>query len=246
MPIPSIVPYPMPREADLPEGAVHWQLRRDRAALLIHDMQQYFLGFFPDSQPPLSTLIEHVTLLRDSCTGLGIPAIYTAQPGRMTRDQRGLLHDFWGPGMSMDLADRQIAGPLAPGPGDTVLTKWRYSAFHRTGLRELLARWGRDQLIICGVYASVGCLVTACDALSWDIQPFLVADAVADFSLAEHQWTLGYAGRLCAVNLTTRRLLSLIREPAPYPAALPDNLAAQRAVAGELADAAHQPLSTGR
>lgn len=219
MPIPSITPYPMPRETDLPANMVHWRPRPERAALLIHDMQEYFLGFFPAGRPPFSTLMEHVTELRNSCAELGIPVVYTAQPGRMTSSQRGLLHDFWGPGMSTDGPDRQITGPLEPRSGDTVLTKWRYSAFHRTGLRELLARWGRDQLIVCGVYASVGCLITACDAYSWDIQPFLAADAVADFSPENHQQALGYAARCCAVTLTTRRLLSSIRETVPTAAA---------------------------
>ena len=66
---------------------------------------------------------------------------------------------------------------------------------------------GRDQIIVCGVYAHIGCLVTVCDAFMQDLQPFLVADAVADFSLEHHAMALTYAAQRCAVTVVTRGLL---------------------------------------
>jgi isochorismate hydrolase len=142
---------------------------------------------------------------------LGMPVIYTAQPGDMTRAQRGLLHDFWGPGMDCSADDRLIIAELAPSTQDTVLTKWRYSAFHRTGLTELLARQGRDQLVICGIYAHIGCLMTACDSFTQDIQPFFVADALADFSAADHHMALRYAATRCAVTMTAQNVVGALR-----------------------------------
>jgi bifunctional isochorismate lyase/aryl carrier protein len=95
---------------------------------------------------------------------------------------------------------------LAPGPDDVVLTKWRYSAFVRTDLADRLLPAGRDQLIITGVYAHIGCQATAVEAFSRDVQPFLVADAVADFSAEHHRAAVTYAAQRCAVATTTEAL----------------------------------------
>ncbi len=210
MGIPAVEPYEMPAESELPENTASWSPDPARAALLIHDMQRYFLDFFPAGQPPATDLIDNVSRIRQAAVDLGMPVVYTAQPGGMTPQQRGLLRDIWGPGMGTDPRVRQIIGELAPGDRDIVLTKWRYSAFARSDLESILRRRGRDQLIVCGVYAHVGCLMTACDAFSMDIQPFLVADAIADFSPAYHRLALEYAAERCAATVSTRSLLEML------------------------------------
>jgi isochorismate hydrolase len=198
-----ITPYHMPDAADLPDTAVSWRLRQERAAVLVHDMQRYFMRPFPAGRPPLTELLANTSRLVAAARTAGAPVLYTAQPGGMSRRDRGLLHDFWGPGMGVDETDRGIADEVAPQEGDTVLTKWRYSAFYRSDLEERLRRSGRDQLVVCGVYAHLGCLLTLCDAFTRDVQPFFVADAVADFSLGHHLMALRFAASRCAVPLST-------------------------------------------
>ena len=86
----------------------------------------------------------------------------------------------------------------------------RYSAFKKTNLLEILNEQGRDQLIICGIYAHIGCLLTACEAFMDGIEPFFVADAVADFSLEHHKQALEYASnRLCSNDITNLLLKDL-------------------------------------
>jgi len=208
MGIPAITAYPMPEQGDLPENTAQWTVDPERAVLLIHDMQKYFLRPFPAGESPVTDLVRNVTLLRERCAELGVPVAYTAQPGGMTPEQRGLLKDFWGPGMTIDPEHKQVVDPVQPVEGDLVLTKWRYSAFHRTELLEFMREQGRDQLIVCGVYAHVGVLMTTCDAFTFDIQPFLVGDAIADFSLEYHRSALQYAAERCAMAVTTKTVLT--------------------------------------
>ncbi|MGW1147755.1 isochorismatase family protein [Streptomyces sp. NPDC002454] len=206
--IPPIAPYSMPTAGELPRNTVSWTVDTDRAVLLVHDMQRYFLRPFPLGSSPGGELLHHAALLRRRAAERGVPVAYTAQPGGMTPEQRGLLADFWGPGMRVAPADREVVEPLAPAPGDWLLTKWRYSAFHRTDLLRLMRDTGRDQLVLCGVYAHVGVLMTAVDAFTHDIQPFLVADAVADFSAEHHRLALEYAASRCAMLLTAKEVFS--------------------------------------
>ncbi|MFF1414175.1 isochorismatase family protein [Streptomyces sp. NPDC058289] len=208
--IPAISPYPMPSAADLPATTVDWEVDPDRAVLLVHDLQKYFLTAFPAGEQPVVDLCRNAGELRVRAAALGIPVAYTAQPGGMTPQERGLLADFWGPGMRPSPEHRQVVDPVAPAAGDWMLTKWRYSAFFKTDLLERMRAQGRDQLIICGVYAHVGVLMTAVDAFTNDIQPFLVADAIADFSWEEHRMTLEYAAGRCAALTTTKELLTAL------------------------------------
>ncbi|MGW1494379.1 isochorismatase family protein [Streptomyces sp. NPDC002402] len=210
MAIAPIDSYPMPRPVDLPANTATWTVDTRRAVLLVHDMQHYFLAPFAGGRQPLTDLIAHTSALRDSCEERGVPVVYTAQPGGMTHEERGLLQDFWGPGMSAAPEDRGIPEAVAPGERDTVLTKWRASAFHRTGLLDLMSAQGRDQLIICGIYAHVGILLTACDAFAHNIQPFVVADAIADFTLEFHRMALQYAATRCAMTLPTATVLQAL------------------------------------
>ncbi|MEU6023274.1 isochorismatase family protein [Micromonospora sp. NPDC047134] len=211
MSIPAIAPYPMPAEHELPVNTVRWIIDPARAVLLIHDMQRYFLQPFSATQSPVSELVPNVQALREAFTAAGAPVTYTAQPGGMDDRQRGLLKDFWGSGMSADPQHRAIIDQLAPAGPDVVHTKWRPSAFCRTGLLDQLRDLGRDQLVICGVYAHVGILMTAHEGFSNDIQTFVVADAIADFTPEFHRLALEYAASRCSVTVSTRTALAMMQ-----------------------------------
>ncbi|MER8000382.1 isochorismatase family protein [Streptomyces sp. NPDC095613] len=201
--LPTIEKYPLPTSG-IPASIPNWSVDPNRAVLLVHDMQRYFLAPFPEEVR--RKVVQNAAQLRKHCDDVGIPVSYTAQPGGMNAAERGLLNDFWGPGMRVAPADREVVDAVAPVAGDWEFTKWRYSAFFRTDLLERMKYHGRDQLIICGVYAHVGVLMTAVESFSNDIETFLVADAVADFSEEDHWLALEYAAKRCAVVTTTEEV----------------------------------------
>nr|WP_042188973.1 isochorismatase family protein [Kibdelosporangium sp. MJ126-NF4]CEL18572.1 Isochorismatase of siderophore biosynthesis [Kibdelosporangium sp. MJ126-NF4]CTQ98056.1 Isochorismatase (EC 3.3.2.1) of siderophore biosynthesis [Kibdelosporangium sp. MJ126-NF4] len=204
--IPSIEPYSLPTAADLPPNTAAWVPDPRRVVLLVHDMQRYFLRPFPAELR--ERLVGNVDELRRTCAALGVPVGFTAQPGSMTAEQRGLLKDFWGPGMRVDDADRAIVEPLEVSDEDWTFTKWRYSAFFQSDLLARMRAHGRDQLLVCGVYAHVGILMTAIEAFTNDIETFVAADAIADFSAEYHEQAVHYAATRCAVVATTSELTS--------------------------------------
>jgi isochorismate hydrolase len=203
--LPTIESYPLPTVASLPANTAQWVMEPARAVLLIHDMQRYFVRPFPAALR--KTLVHNVMSMRERAVAAGVPIAYTAQPGGMTDDQRGLLKDFWGAGMRVDPEERQIIDELAPTERDWVFTKWRYSAFFKSGLLDRMRAAGRDQLIICGVYAHVGVLMSAVEAFTNDIETFLVADAIADFNESYHRLAIEYGARRCAVVTTSDQVL---------------------------------------
>lgn len=202
--IPPIAPYSLPTPDELPENTASWRVDPGRAVLLVHDMQRFFLRPLPETLR--DALVDSVALLVDGARAAGVPIAYTAQPGGWSDEDRGLLKDFWGPGMRAVPADRAVVDRVAPAPDDWLLTKWRYSAFFRSDLLARLRAANRDQLVVCGVYAHVGVLMSAVEAFTNDLETFLAGDAVADFSLAHHRMALDYAAGRCAVVLPAKEV----------------------------------------
>ena len=191
-------------------------------------MQRYFVRAFElerDGQPlpdaQINIAIANIRRLLDAAHAANIPVYYTAQPPRQNPADRRLLTDFWGDGLQDD-ENARILDELAPTEADTVLTKWRYSAFVRSPLEEQLKDLGRDQLIIGGIYAHIGCLTTALEAFMRDIQPFMVADALADFTEKEHRMACEYASGRCARVLNTAEVLENINTGALVTADEPE------------------------
>lgn len=214
VPLPRISPYELP-SIDLALNKTDWRIDPTRAVLLVHDMQRHFVDAFePSAAGQLNHAVAAIATLLRRCRSLGIPVVYTAQPPSQEPADRGLLTALWGPGLASQEA-AAILDELAPEPGDSVLTKWRYSAFHRSDLAHRMRNRHRDQLIVTGVYAHIGCLTTALDAFMQNIEVFFAADAQADFSRDEHEMAIRYVAGRCGQVTTTAQLLDALAPAEP-------------------------------
>ncbi|WP_432533777.1 isochorismatase family protein [Kineococcus arenarius] len=218
MALPAVDSYPLPTAAEMPAARVPWTLRPERAVLLLHDLQEHFLDAYGERSALRAQLLRTVRAVREACDRAGVPVVYTAQPAHQDPADRALLTDFWGEGLGRRPHRAGLTPELAPHAGDTVLTKWRYSAFQRSDLAGVMAARGRDQLVVTGVYAGIGCQVTACEAFMRDVQPFLVGDAVADFDRARHDGALRWVADNCGVVLDAASVVGALTAGASAPA----------------------------
>lgn len=217
MSLPRIPDYDLPHRSPgaLPPARAPFALRRDRAALLIHDMQRYFCAAYGEdgltrTGSALAAAVPAIVALVAAARAAGVPVFYTAQKGDQFRPDRGLQAELWGPGMRAIPEHEQIIAPLTPAPGDITLVKHRYSAFQRSNLEHLLRARGRDQLLITGIYAHIGCLATATEAFQRDIEPFFVADALADFSAERHRMAVDWVANCSGVPLLSETALACL------------------------------------
>ncbi|SPE99905.1 isochorismatase family protein [Streptomyces sp. MA5143a] len=217
MDVSVIDPYPMPDPDLLVENRVDWTVDPKRSALLVLNMQGFFLRPYARGTSPLDPLLANCSALLETCRRLRVPVVHTVQPGTQAPGERGLLTDFWGKGLDDALEDAAIVDELAPDVSGAVLSAWRYSAFFGSGLERQLRSLDRDQLVICGVYAHLSCVATAVDAFSHNLEVFLPADAVADFSAHEHRAALAWAASCCAVVKPTAELTAELLGAARTP-----------------------------
>ena len=97
----------------------------------------------------------------------------------------------------MRLCDCAIANAVAPDTESYVIEKPRHSAFFKTPLEELLRKMNRDQVVVCGVFAHHGVMVSTIDGYMRNFQMTLVADALRDYSEEEHRFALKCLAQMC-------------------------------------------------
>lgn len=204
--IPSIPAYDLPGAELLSANKVDWKIKPNKAALLIHDFQKYWVNRFVDSED----LQANVSKVLTSCRSQSIPVIYTEAKKVSHPAERGLALELWGPGIGKGSKakdnDNSIVASVEPNDDDFIIIKPKYSAFYKTDLEEMMRRTNRDQLILSGIYGHHGILATALDAYMRNIQVFYVVDAIGDYSLADHIMSAKYVAEVCGTLTTTDML----------------------------------------
>jgi nicotinamidase-related amidase len=162
-----------------------WVIDRDRAALLVVDMQNDFVreGAILEV-PQIRSQIPRIKKLLEACRELGVPTIYTKQVYRPDLKVRPLILQMLPLLQKAGLRDgtegAEICTELEPQPGDIVVKKMRFSAFYNTDLESVLrnikGRRNIDTVIICGTVTNICCESTARDAFERDYKVVFGSD----------------------------------------------------------------------
>ena len=179
----------------LPEKAKHWLekiepfnqhamgFRRDKSALLVIDMQEFFL----DPQSPSFTcgglaILPVLQELIKAFRANDRPVIYTRHVHHPEHLDSGIM-GWWWKGMCVEgTPESEVHHDLAPLSSEKVILKHRYSAFYNTDLETVLRCLGIEDLVITGVMTNMCCESTARDAYYRDYHVFFLADGTGSIN----------------------------------------------------------------
>ena len=99
---------------------------------------------------------------------------------------------------------------IAPLKNDIVVNKTGYSAFHETGLHQLLQSKGIDRLVVTGLTTSQCVNSSARAASDFGYTTFMVEDAQADYELRDHQAALFASEPITGPGISTSKVLELL------------------------------------
>lgn len=187
------------------------QVAPARCALLIIDMLRYFAA--PTGRcflPATTAIVPRVAALLEAWRARGGEVVYT-QHRHAGPNDLGMLGKFFSDYIRAGEPDAEILPALAPAPGELVLGKTTYDAFHGTPLADHLAGRGLDQVLVTGVLTHMCCETTARSAFCRGLEVFVAADAMASSSEERHVGSLLSMADAVAIVYRTGEILERCR-----------------------------------
>jgi nicotinamidase-related amidase len=163
------------------------RLNKEKVALLVIDMQNYFLE--PTSPtftcgglailPTLKRLIDVFRMAKR-------PVIYTRHIHHPDGLDAGIM-GWWWEGMCIEGSpESEIHKDILSLANDKVVLKHRYSAFYNTDLETVLRCLKIEDLVISGIMTNMCCESTARDAYYRDYKVFFLADGTGSINEEMH------------------------------------------------------------
>ena len=154
-----------------------------RTALVNVDMQRCFVDGSPLASPEGPALVARVNQLAQACREGGALVVHTRGWLRPDGSNLGRVPELVPPFIT-DLYTAGAATALFPedldvAPGDVVLDKPRYGAFHGTDLDVVLRSAAVDTVLITGIATNVCCDTTAREASQRDYRVVFLSDGTA-------------------------------------------------------------------
>jgi len=159
-----------------------------RAALLVLDMQEYFLR--EDSHafiPSAPVVIPNIQLLINAFHAHKRPVICTRHSN--TNMDAGMMSLWWKDLLRGESQNSEITPALDCSNG-IVIQKSQYDAFHNSPLEQILRENKVEQVVVTGVMTHLCCETTARSAFVRGFQVFFTIDGTATYNEALHRASL--------------------------------------------------------
>ncbi len=187
------------------------RLSREHSALLVIDMQRYFLDESSHAYLPASRgIVGNVSSIIDAFRGRSLPVIYTRH-AHLKDEQPGAMDRWWKDKIVEGTEMSEIVPELEPKGGEPVLRKSRYSAFVGTDLERMLRERGITGIAITGVMTHLCCETTARDAFMRDLDVFFVVDGTASDTEDLHISSLKTLTDGFAIPVSTEEVVGWLR-----------------------------------
>ena len=163
------------------------KLRIDFAALMIVDMQHFFLE--PDS-PTYTiggpTILPNAQRLLQAFRQANRPVIFSRHVHHPDDLDVGIMGWWWEGKCIEGSPESEIVSELAPQPNEKVVLKHRYSAFYNTDLETVLRVLKIEDIVISGVMTNMCVESTARDAYFRDYRVWIPADGTGSINEEMH------------------------------------------------------------
>jgi nicotinamidase-related amidase len=171
-------------------------------ALLIIDVLVDFFERVPELSAQRARLVAATNQLTAAARDAGQPVIWVRQEFRP--DLGDAFLDMRRRGVAVTIAGTEgarILPELTQGARDHVVVKKRYSAFHGTGLDDLLAALGPRGLVVGGINTHACVRTTVIDAYQRDYDVTLATECTGSYDAEHHDVTLRYLdGRIARLS----------------------------------------------
>ncbi len=164
------------------------KLSGEHSALLVLDMQRYFLDQTSHAfVPSAAAIVPGIANLIEAYSQKGLPVIFTRH---LNSDaDAGMMSIWWRDLIKPGNPISEIIPELDTSQG-IILKKSQYDAFHGTDLEGSLREKGITKIVICGVMTHLCCETTARSGFVRGFEVFLAIDGTATYSEPFHRATL--------------------------------------------------------
>ncbi len=166
-------------------------LNRQKAALMVVDMQKFFLE---PSSPTFTcgglAILENLKRIIRVFREAGRPVIFTQHVHHPDGMDAGIMA-WWWEGMCLEGSpESEIHEEISPLPNEKVIQKHRYSAFFNTDLDTILRGLKVEDIVMTGIMTNMCCESTTRDAYYRDYRVFFTADGTGSVTEEMHTASL--------------------------------------------------------